>query len=810
MPTRIPPRWPDALQTRCRPVAAAAGLLIFSASIHAQTQAPGPAPEASTPAATPAATTAPAAPLRASEQLQETPDPAGRRASATILRGDLVTGRPDLDTVVDGNAELRRRDILIRADRIEYWQPDDLARARGNVQINRGGNVYEGPLLELKVDAFEGFFVNPNFRLLANGAHGEADRVDFIDADRAHIRNGTYTTCERRPGPSWLPDWVIKASSIHIDNATQTGRASDGRLQFKGVTLLALPEIGFPLGDQRRSGFLPPTVGLDTLSGLEVSVPYYWNIAPNRDATLYPTLLTRRGVDLGGEFRYLEPLYTGKLRANLLPNDRLRDRTRWGASYQHSGVLATGWPGLGNLGLGVNLNRVSDDNYWRDFPRATTTLAQRLLPNDGILNWAAGDLSATVRALKWQTLQDVTNPITPPYDRLPQTVLRYVRADLGGFDVHLEADHTRFQGERALTGQPNASRSFALGHISRPWITPGSFVTPRLQLHATRYSFDASLGTGQSSAQRVLPTFSVDSGLIYERDAQFFGRTVRQTLEPRAFYVYTPFRAQNHLPNYDSAANDFNFATVFTENAFGGHDRISDNNLLTAGLTSRLLEPATGAEIVRLGVAQRFRFKDQLVTLPGGTPVSERLSDILLGAAVNWSPQWGVDATVQYNPKTQRSIRNTFAARYSPGPYRVFNATYRLQRDVSEQIDVGWQWPINDLWRQPDSDGAGAGRGLGEGRWYSVGRLNYSRRDRKLVDAIVGIEYDGGCWVGRAVLERLQRSNTSSHQRVLLQLEFIGFTRLGTNPLQTLRNNIPRYQLLREQTQTPSRFGQYE
>ncbi len=749
-------------------------------------------------------------PLRLSDELQETQPAATRGQAATILRGDFVTGRPDLDTVVEGNAELRRNDILIRADRIEYWQPDDLARARGRVQINRGGNVYEGPLLELKVDAFEGFFLNPSFKLLANGAHGEAERVDFIDAQRTNIRNGSYTTCERRPGPSWLPDWVIKASNIRIDNDEQTGYATDGRLQFKGTTLLALPEIGFPLGDKRRSGFLPPTVGLDSLSGLELTVPYYWDIAPNRDATLYPTLLSRRGVDLGGEFRYLETLYSGKLRANVMPKDSLRDRHRWGLSYQHNGIAQTGLPVLGNLALGLNINRVSDDNYWRDFPRSTASLTQRLLPNDAILSWAQGDWSATVRSLKWQTLQDTSNPITPPYDRVPQTVLRYVKGDWGGFDVHVEADHTRFEGLRTLTLQPNAARSFALAHISRPWLTPGSFVTPRLQLHATRYSFDAPLATGERSAQRVLPTFSIDSGLIYERDTSFFGRAFRQTLEPRAFYVYTPYRAQNHLPNYDSASNDFNFATVFTENAFGGNDRISDNNLLTTGVITRLFEPETGAEVVRLGAAQRLRFKDQQVTLPGGTPVSERLSDILLGATINWSPRWSFDSTVQYNPKSKRSIRNTLGGRYQPGPYRVVNAAYRLQRGVSEQVDVGWQWPINDLWSEPDKDGAGPGRGLGEGRWYSVGRLNYSMRDRKLVDAIVGVEYDGGCWVGRAVLERLQRSGASSNQRILFQLEFIGFTRLGSNPLQTLRNNIPRYQLLREQTQTPSRFGHYE
>jgi LPS-assembly protein len=213
---------------------------------------------------------------------------------------------------------------------------------------------------------------------------------------------------------------------------------------------------------------------------------------------------------------------------------------------------------------------------------------------------------------------------------------------------------------------------------------------------------------------------------------------------------------------------------------------------------------------VRLGLAQRLRFKDQKVTLPGGTPASDRLSDLLLGATINWDPKWMLDTTVQFNPKTQRSIRSTIGGRYNPGNYRVISAAYRLQRDFSEQIDVGWQWPINDLWGQADDSKLAAGQGLGEGRWYTVGRMNYSMRDGKLVDSVIGIEYDAGCWLGRIVLERLQRSGATANQRVLFQLEFVGFSRLGTNSLKTLKDNIPRYQYLREQITTPSRFSNYD
>jgi LPS-assembly protein len=744
--------------------------------------------------------------LKPSPMLREDIPAAARQGLPTFITGDRLTGRTDLDTIVEGDAKLRRGDTSIQADRLEYYQPDDLARARGNVRINRAGNTYEGPLLELKVDSFEGFFNEPHYRFLRNNAYGQADRIDFIDDKRAIIRNASYTTCQRHPGPSWMPAWILRAASIRIDNEEETGLASGAVLSFMDVPILAAPQLSFPLSDKRKSGVLPPTIGLDNLSGVEVTLPYYWNIAPNRDATFYPALMSRRGVDLGAEFRYLENDYTGVARASFMPGDKLRDRDRWSYALKHDGVIHTPLPLFSTLGLNLNLNRVSDDNYWRDFSRTTSSLTQRLLSNDGSLSWGMGNFSLQARALKWQTLQDVASPIVPPYDRLPQIVGRYTRGDLpGGLDTYIETDYTQFESNRFLTGQPNARRGFMMAQVSRPWQAPGWFFTPKFQLHATQYQFDGVLADGSRSASRSVPTFSLDSGLVFERDASYFGRSFRQTLEPRAFYVYTPYRNQALLPNYDSASNDFNFATIYTENAFGGHDRISDNNLLTLGATTRLLDPNTGAEAARFGVAQRFRFEDQRVTLPGGAPVSERLSDLLFGASVNWVPQWSTEATVQYNPKTSRSIRSTLQARYNPGNYRTVSAAYRLQRGQSEQLDIGWQWPLNDLW-----PGSGRGMSEGEGRWYSVGRLNFSLKDKRLVDAVIGLEYDAGCWLGRVVIERLQSSTTSANKRILLQLELVGLSRLGSNALKTLQENVPRYQVLREQVTVPSRFSNYE
>ncbi len=758
--------------------------------------------------------------LKATPQLQERIPADARSQLPTFVEGDRIQGRTDLETEVEGNAELRRGDTIIRAKRLEYNNATDLAHATGDVHINKAGNIFEGPLLELEVEAFHGFFNEPRYRFLANDAYGEASRVDFIDDKHAIIRDATYTTCQRKPGPSWMPDWILRASTIAMDEDEEVGHASSAVLSFKGLPVLPVPELSFPLTDQRKSGLLPPTIGLDSRSGLEVTLPYYWNIAPNRDATLYPTLMTSRGVDLAGEFRYMEPTYHGLVRADYLPNDKLRDRDRWGFTAQHTqGGLQL--PLIGAASLNLNLNRVSDDNYWQDFSRSTASLTQRLLVNDGTLGWGWAGISFSGRVQQWQTLQDPTSPIVPPYDRSPELTANYAKNNFwGGLDANVQADYTRFTHvipdivrttfpTQQEVIQPDGQRSYLMAQVSHPWQAPGWFVIPKAQIHSRYYTFDQPLATGQTDANVTVPTFSLDSGLVLERKTSLFGRNFVQTLEPRAFYVYTPFRDQNYLPNYDSAQLDFNSATIFTENQYGGNDRIADNNLLTVGANTRFLDPETGAEAARFGVAQRIRFTDQQVVVPGQTaPISERLSDVLFGGSVTYSPHWSADAVMQYNFQSKQSIRSTVGLRYNPGSYRVISVAYRREQALSEQWDIGWQWPINDLWGDRGQD-LGQGRGQGEGRWYSVGRLDYSVKDARLVDGIAGLEYDAGCWIGRMVLERMQ-AGTTSNTRILFQIEFVGFARLGSNPLETLKQNIPRYQFLRERVTTPSRFSNYD
>jgi LPS-assembly protein len=770
--------------------------------------------------------------LKPSTGLVERLTPQARQQLPSFVESDFITGRSDLDISLQGNSVLRKADTLIRADAIDYYQPDDRARASGNVYMNRGGNRYQGTLLDLQVDAFSGFFLKPSYTFLRNKGHGDAERIDFIDDKHAVAKKATYTTCTRKPGPSWLPDWIVEAEKISFDNDLNEGIAQEGVLRFMDVPLLPIPSFSFPLSAQRKSGWLPPAFAIDNKGGVEASIPYYVNLAPNRDMTITTTSMAKRGARFDTELRYLERKapsmpFDGVARFNVMPNDALRGKDRWGYSHQHNGWADASQP----IGFGFNINRVSDDNYWKDFSTATGgPLTQRLLPSTVTMGWAKGTFSTSTKVTQYQTLQDLTSPIAPPFNRLPQVNANYLRADVGDLDMSVGAEATRFSADRvwycaqssnaasAVCNQPNAQRMVLLTQVSAPMLTPYGYLTPKLMLQSRQYQYDetykGTYGTSAASdnASVTVPTFSLDSGMVFERNSQWFGASWTQTLEPRAFYVNTPYRAQSDLPNYDTGLNDFNFATIFTENAFSGQDRVSDSRTLTVGATSRLIDPESGGEGARFGVAQRFRFKDQKVLLtPNDTPVTDSYSDILLGASTYLTPRWSVDSIVQYNPETAISERSSVGMRYNPSSYRVLTASYRYQRSISTTMDVAWQWPLNDLWGDRGVDDA-RGRGLGAQRWFTVGRGNYSMLEKRFIETLTGLEYDAGCWVGRVVISRSQVSLTDSpNSRLMFQLEFNDFSRVGINPLSTLKNNIPRYQNLRENLhETPSRFGQYD
>ena len=679
----------------------------------------------------------------------------------STISAEQMTGRPDREIILERDVEIIRGPTTINADRAKYRIVEDEVEASGNIRMRRFGDTYTGDELRLKIEATEGFVLRPTYHLDRNNAQGSADRIDFEGEDRATVYEGSYSTCE---GPD--PDWYLKSSKLNLDAARDEGIAHKTLVYFKGVPILAAPAMSFPLSDARKTGFLPPTIGTTNRGGLEVTLPYYLNIAPNRDLTLYPKIYARRGVQLGADARYLGEGYVGQTKVEALPNDHLTKTDRYAISSTHTQVLTPG------LVYTWNINSASDDDYPTDFSRTITTASQRLMLRDMALNYGGSFWNANARVSNYQVLQDPLAPIARPYDRLPQLTFHAGRQDVNGFDWDVDSELTRFWHPSLLRGD----RFLVNPRIAYPIIRPGYFISPKLSLHATRYSLDHR-AVGATSLDRALPTVSVDSGLIFERDAPFFGNMMTQTLEPRLFYVYTPYRDQTAFPNFDTAEADLSFAQLFSENRFIGNDRISDANQLTAALISRYIEP-TGAERMRLALGQRFYFTEQRVTL-GGTR-NESRSDLLLSAYGQLTRAFSVEGNVQYSQTLHAMSRARYGVRWQPAPRSVLNLQYRRDRGNNlEQADVSGQWPFAN-------------------RWYGLARVNYSLPDSKIAEGLLGVEYKADCWVFRMVGQRTPTAAGQATSAIFFQLELNGLTRLGSNPLDAIRANIPGYQLVNQ------------
>jgi len=350
--------------------------------------------------------TEPAPRLQSLPELKPLPRGDAGKALPIVVRARSLSGRPDIETLAEGEAEFRRGGLVLSADQLRYIHPDDLAVARGNVRISRDGNVYSGPELQLHVQRFEGFFVSPSYHFGRTGAGGTAQRIDFIDDQRAVATGATYTSCpsDGSGGPAWL----LTTDKVKMDFEANEGIAEHAVLRFYGVPILGAPVLSFPLTDERKSGWLPPSINLDSKSGLQFSIPWYWNIAPNRDATLTPLLSAKRGAGVEAEFRYLEPRYQGTANVHLLPNDQTTGRSRYALNLGHEAALP--------LGANFTLNglRVSDDAYWKDFPRVVPSITPRLLLADAALRRDFDGWSSYARVHRWQVLQDDAARIEAP------------------------------------------------------------------------------------------------------------------------------------------------------------------------------------------------------------------------------------------------------------------------------------------------------------------------------------------------------------------------------------------------------------
>lgn len=662
-----------------------------------------------------------------------------------------------------GAAELRKRGQAITADRMLYLQDSKEVSADGAVHIEQDNNQISGPHLELNLGSNTGDMERPEFYLGDNHARGTADKLHMAGRQNYTLHNVSYTTC-----PAGQDDWLLKMRELEIDRNSQIGTAHHARVEFMGVPFLYTPWMDFALGNQRKSGFLGPVFGSTVQGGSEVTLPYYWNIAPNRDATLAPRIMFKRGLLLNNEFRYLEPSYSGEAHYDVLPGDRLANRTRSRMALTHAQNLGVG------LGGALNLNRVSDDAYFRDLGDAVSSTSQTNLVREGVLSYSSGWWNAAARVQSFQTLQDPAAPVAVPYRRLPQISLGAQRP-LARASFSFSGELVDFRHPTSINGQ----RLVLHPSASYPLLAdPAYFVTPRLGLHHTRYSMGANNAAGLPDAVRTVPILSVDSGVIFERDWGLLGQDFVQTLEPRAYYVRIPYRDQDRLPNFDAAQADFSFAQMFTENRFFGSDRIGDADQVTLALTSRLLEQGSGAERLRVAVGQRFSAKTPQVNLSTPANIPNK-SDILFAASGRITSAWLLDSALQYNPNQSHSEKFNVSARYLPESGKVLNLGYRYTRNSLRQMDLSAQWPLS-------------------GRWHGVARWNYSILDGRILESLTGLEYNERCWTVRLVAQRFATATQQVSTGFFVQLELHDMVMVGSDPLSLLYQSVPGYTKLNE------------
>ncbi len=726
----------------------------------------------------------------------------GDSGATVTISADTMQGYANRETSASGNAELRRDDVSIRADQLLYLYATDEVRASGSVRLARGRDRMSGTGLRLRVHDNVGRFDHAEYEFTRPGrggfaevrTRGTADVIKLEGKDRYRLENATLTTC--KPGNK---DWYLQVGDLDVDMTRNLGVARRGRLVFKDMPIVYLPWVDFSLNDARKTGFLPPAIGSSGKSGIEVSAPFYVNLAPNRDLTITPRELSKRGLQLAAQFRYLDRSYDGDLRLEEMSNDRIRNISRYAVAFLHNQKFSSNLTGY------LNVNKVSDDNYFRDLSSRINVTSQTTLPRDGMLTYGGGWWTATARAQRFQTLQDPANPVIPPYDRLPQFTLNATRQYVSGVDFSWSSEFVKFDratGVGTTTGVVAASdiiggRLTMYPSASLPLILPGAYLTPKLGFHSTNYSLERTPAGTPDTIQRTLPIASLDSGLTFERDTSFSGRKFRQTLEPRIYYLYVPYRDQSKVPLFDTGLADFNYAQIFSENLFNGGDRIADANQLTLAATTRLLSPTSGQEALKATIGQRFYFQNQQVPLDSVTPMrTDKTSDFLAAVSGRISQHWTLDSALQYNPHRNFFDRLGVGARYQPESAKVLNLGYRFARSTDQvaalnQVDVSAQWPLG-------------------GPWSGVGRYNYSVYDGRLVEGLGGFEYNAGCWIGRVVFQRFAAAAGTSTSAFFVQLELNGFSRIGSNPLETLKRNIPGYDRLNQTRHDSQPFNFYE
>lgn len=664
-------------------------------------------------------------------------------AGVTRVDADEAFAEAEGITRLQGNVVVQRNRATLLGDRAEYDKRNNLLRLEGNTSYRNEGLRIDSVRSQMDLKKESGAFDDARFYLKQSHGSGSAERIEVADPQHANLYGLRYTTC---PGDS--PDWQMKASELLLDRNSNTGEAWHATLSFMGVPFFYTPYLNFPL-QGRKSGLLPPTFGTSDSNGTDFSLPIYWNIAPNQDATFTPRTISARGGMLMGEYRYLGQQSRATVRGSMLSNDKIVGDDRSYISLNHSASLGSGWNSV------LHYREASDSDFFHDelaFSDESTSLTH--LERRADLTYNNESWRFLARAQDYQTLSG-----TSPYRRLPQLRLDSrlpERRDQINFN--LSSEGVRFAHDTTI---PTGDRIDLKPTLTLPLGGAAWFLTPKLAWRYTSYQLSDS--TGGDHFERSLPIASLDSGLFFDRSLQLGDTPYTQTLEPRLFYLNVPYEDQSDLPLFDTGVRDFSFGQLFSDNRFSGADRQADANQLATALTTRFIDERSGRERFRAAIGQIHYFDDRQVGLTASTPIETAGTSNLIGELA-FSPinTLSLGVSEEWNPRDEREERLSTRLRFSPGEGKALGLNYRYHRaDNIRQADMTLLWPLSP-------------------RWQLLASYRYDLQNEGELESIGGLEYQSCCWSLRLIAqERRDAVSEDLDHSFYLTLELKGLASLG-------------------------------
>ena len=708
---------------------------------------------------------------------------ATRELSPSDINADYVDVYNRQIMSLSGNVDYTRLDQRTTADEAEYDTEAEVLNARGNVHYNDQDQAVYADRAFIRMAEDKAKLRNSLFIDKTGPGRGRAKLTDKISKSVTHFYDAIYTTCA--PGNQ---DWTLGADFLEIDRNEGLARATNAWVNISGVPVLYTPFMEFPIDNRRKSGFLNPIYQQTRTTGFDLSLPFYWNIAPNYDADIVPRYMGKRGLLLFGRFRYLTDSSNGIVEGAIIPQDFKKDKKSRGAFSLVNQTQITE-----SLASNTNFNWVSDLDYFNDFRNLTGSTTFSYIRGFSDLTYNNDEGFNAKAMLDYYQSVDPDSPDTP-YRRLPQILVSYnsmASANTTSLDPEandwlygFRGEYVHFQKQTGVT----THRLDLKQAVSWPLSTAGISVTPKLALTTTQYLLqNQSTGT-PSSITRILPLFSIESELVLERYFTLGQSSMVQTLEPKLYYLFVPEKNQDDIPLFDTGGFDSSMAQLSRDNRFNSTDRIGDANQLSMTLTSRFLESATGIERLIGTVGMTTYFKDRVVQLsPDTPPETKTFSNVVGNLQGLITENLRFQSELQWNPyhkpwNDRGSLDRLNASLvYGDEENRILNLNYRYRKDNLEQVDVSARWPLFNGW-------TGVGRGQ-----YSLKAIDHEPLPaRQLLSGFLGVEKEACCWRVR-LLGRWWRQNNEINRGLFVQLELKGFSSFGDKLDQFLVQNLPGY-----------------